>query len=101
MATAVIEEYTSALVQNGMVTNVPCGPPLRTQFVTFTTSTQSAAIGDDVGLIGVWVDTNAWAEFGADATAAASSPSFPIDANVMRWFGFKPGSSYEIAFVTR
>lgn len=102
MATAVIEEYTSALIQNGMVTNVPNGPPLRTQFVTFdATSDQSAAIGDDCGLVGVWVDTNAWMEFGPNATAAASSPSMPIDAGVMRFWGHKPGMANEIAFVTR
>ncbi len=100
MATGYLVEYRSALIVNGMVTPVPKGMPLRTQVVSFTTSTQfTNPIGGDCGLVGLWSSVDANFEGGANPTASSSTP--PLTAKQYFFFGPDPSGVTKIALVAQ
>lgn len=100
MATAWVVEYRGAAVINGTTIQAPLGFPLRVQKVTFSTSTATAnAIGDECGLVGIYVDTAACFEDGASPTATTSSA--PIAAGVEKFIVMAGNTRPKIAFITQ
>lgn len=100
MSTGVVAEFREAAYIGSGYVQAPRGLPIRSQFVTFTTSTQATnAIGSDCGLVGIWADADCYWEGGTNPTAAASTPSLPLFAG--QWFFFvpTPGTTTKIAFV--
>jgi hypothetical protein len=60
VANAWVTQYRSAAIINGVSLDVPHGPPLRSEKITFTdTAGLSAAIASDCSLVAIYVDTNA------------------------------------------
>lgn len=102
MSTGYVREWGSAAVVGETVVQVPRGCPLRSQKVTFTTSTAiTNAIGADCALAEVWADADACIALGDDPTAAndASAGSGPLTAKTHFFFQPPPGGLTKVAFV--
>jgi hypothetical protein len=74
----------------------PAAPPVASQAVTFTTTTQSAAFNVATKLIMVQADAICSVEIGADPTATVNS--MRMAAGETRFYGVTPG--HKIAAVT-
>ena len=69
--------------------NLPIMNPGATQAVTYTTSTQSTAFGDDTNMIRVIADADVYLDFGANPTATATAIRVPADS--VEYFAVRPG----------
>ena len=97
MAKLYITEFTD-LGRNfsGLAMAAPSAPPVASQAVTFTTTTQSAAFNDATKLIMVQADAVCSIEIGSDPTATTNS--MRMAAGETRFYGVTPG--HKIAAVT-
>lgn len=91
MAKAYITEFI------GVNEGSPILPPIASQTVTFTTTTQSAALNDRTTLVRVHVDAIASVECGTNPTATTSS--MRMAANQTEYFAVAQGDR-KLAFVT-
>lgn len=98
MAYAWVVQYAGIAVVNNVPTQAPLGPPLRSERVSFTDSQgDSAAIGDDCGLVMLYVDTPAcWA--GGDEPVPTTSDA-PIGAGIP--FYMVPTGQHAFSFITQ
>lgn len=100
MAKAWVIEYRAAATINGETVQAPMGFPLRVQVVSFTTTAATAnAIGQDCGLVGIYVDTAACFNDGDAPTATVND--FPIAAGVEKFFVMAGNTRPKLAFVTQ
>jgi len=84
MAKCLITEATAA----GKFGMQVMGPGAATQAVTYTTSTQSVALGADSNLVRVIADADVYIAFGLNPTATANSIRVPADT--VEYFGVHP-----------
>lgn len=91
MANAYIREYAGMAVQAaGMGIQAPQEPALATQTVSFTTTTQSAALHANTKLVLVTAD--AAHNMVAGASPSATATDYPLfTADTERFFGVKGG----------
>jgi len=96
-ATCKISEY-AFLVQDGAGRTVPvaAAPAITTQNITYTTSTQSAAVNSQTRFIRVICDAKAHFVIGANPTAATTDPYLAADTR--EYFGIPVNVSMKIAF---
>lgn len=89
MSDAFISEYIDMPQHNGQV--IQCGrePSLAEQYVSFTTTTQSAAFNAKTKFIRLHVKTAASYKFGANPTATVTTPR--MAAGSTEFFGVNPG----------
>jgi len=96
MAKAYITEHPRPTMYQGGLLPVVAMPPLTSQTVTFTTTTQSNAFGSTTKMICVHTDSICSIEFGTNPTATTSSRR--MAANTTEYFEVTPG--HKIALVT-
>lgn len=85
MATMRITEYSEVATDDkGRPVPLPVEPPLRTQVVTFTTATQSAALRSDTRFVRMESSVDMFVLFGANPTATATNCG-RIPANTVEW----------------
>lgn len=97
MADAYITEY-SELARDALDYTIQAGKePGIFQKVTFTTSTQSAAFGNETRFIRLVSDTDCYIEFGVNPTAVNVTDTL-VKANTPEFFGVIPGQ--KVALVT-
>ena len=89
MATAIITEYRQ-LAQDANGHTVPVGqePAIASQSVTYTTSTQSAALSEKTRFVRIVTDADAHINVGTSPSADTSDTR--IEANVAEYFGVDP-----------
>jgi hypothetical protein len=90
MAKAYIAEFI------GVNEGSPSQPPIATQVITFTTTTQSAAFNARTTLVRIHVDAISSVEFGSNPTATTSSSR--LAANQTEYFAVSAG--HKAAFIT-
>jgi len=96
MAKAYITEHPRPTMYQGGLLPVAAMPPLTSQTVTFTTTTQSVAFGSTTKMVCVHTDSICSIEFGSNPTATTSSRR--MAANTTEYFEVTPG--HKVAFVT-
>lgn len=99
MANLYITEFSSQGVDGGSkapVVPVPQMPPLAQQVVTFTTTTQSAALNASTRFVRLIADADCHIEVGSNPTATTSS--MKLISGQPEYFGIGPGQ--KIAAVT-
>lgn len=95
----VVEFEEMALDNNGNLIQVPICPPVASQNVTFTTSTQSSALNDRTRFVMVLSSGAAYIKFGANPTAVAGDIAIP--GEVPLFFGVRKGASLKVAALDR
>jgi hypothetical protein len=91
MATLHITEFTAMPKDaNGNVLQIGKVPEYATQVVTYTTTTQSTALGAETRFIRVIASAAAHLEFGSNPTATATN--FWIPASTPEFFAVVPSS---------
>ena len=89
MATLHIAEFTAMPTDaNGSVLQIGKMPPLTTQVVTYTTTTQSAAFNSQTRFIRVIASAAAHLVFGSNPTATATAPW--VAASTAEFFAVTP-----------
>lgn len=90
MATLHIAEFTAMPKDaNGSVLQIGKMPPLTTQVVTYTTTTQSSAFNAETRFIRVIASAAAHLVFGSNPTATNTAPWVP--ASTVEFFAVVPG----------
>lgn len=97
MAKLYITEFNDlALDPSGVRPQVPQMPPVAEQVVTFTTTTQSAALNAATRFVRIIADADCHIAVGADPTATTSG--MKLISGQAEYFGVTPG--HKIAAVT-
>ena len=92
MANLYITEFRDA------VDGVPLAGPVAEQVVTFTTTTQSAALNGSTRLVRLMADANAHIAYGANPTATTSNMKVPANTAIL--LRVEPGQGLKFAAVT-
>ena len=98
-ATCKISEYQFVVRdQRNVVVLVAMEPPLATQNITYTTTTQSAKFNERTAFIRIVCDAKAHFVVGTDPSADANDPY--LTADTPEYFGLPPNNAedYEVAF---
>jgi hypothetical protein len=99
MAKLYVTEY-AALGQgaNGIPAQIAYEPPVASQVVTFTTSTQSSAFNAATQFVRVHTDSICSITFGTNPTATTSNRRMAADAT--EYFAVPAGNAFKVAAVT-
>lgn len=96
-ATCKISEYSDIISDaQGNTVSVANEPAITTQSVTYTTSSQSAALNSNTRFIRIVCDAKAHFVVGTDPSADGDDPY--LTADVPEYFGVFPHEVYKIAF---
>lgn len=96
MATLRIVEYSDLARDNdGRPMPIPAEPSLKVQVVTFTTSTQSAALLNNTKFVRLESSVDAYVAFGSAPTATATNGRIP--ANTVEYRGVAAVQGLKIA----
>jgi len=100
MANLYIQEYLKVATDGqGHVVQAGIEPAIKSQKVTFTTSTQSNAFDNSTTFVRLYSDTACYLLFGTNPTAVTAS-GLPLAANTAEFFAIYPGQSLKVAAVT-
>lgn len=95
MANLYISEYSSIGKSSGNTIQAPFEPPLAEQKISFTASTQSAALNAQTRVIRVHPDADCHIAIGSNPTATASNRRMIADQT--EFLSIPQGSSLKIA----